>query len=130
MNGFDRAAAADEVLIDALAAGLTHAEAGVLAGVSSKTVQRRLHDGVFAARVGRDRSMRLEEISGQLTAMAPTAIGVLRECMAVDKPLVRLRAAEATLLWLTRVRREVDFELRLARLESTDETDTDDSASS
>jgi hypothetical protein len=60
----------DELILGGLAAGLTHAEAGELAGVSAKTVQRRLRDDVFAAEVGRRRAEQVERITGRLTELS------------------------------------------------------------
>lgn len=118
MGDDERKRAGNEVLLDALAAGLSHTEAAALAGVSAKTIQRRLGDTEFALELTRRRAARVEELVGQLTSMGATAIGVLREAMVQAKPELRLRAAEATLTWLTRLRREVDFELRLCRIEA------------
>ena len=70
----DRLLDENDVLLDALAAGLTHSEAAVLAGVSSKTVQRRLKGSDFAAELARRHSMRVVELTGQLTALAPAAV--------------------------------------------------------
>lgn len=50
----------DEVLIAALAAGMTHAQAGVLAGVCAKTVQRRHADETFVAEIARRRAVRID----------------------------------------------------------------------
>lgn len=117
-NGLNKASSANEILLDALAAGLTYEEAGVLAGVSSKTVQRRVMDADFASELMRRRSMRVEQVTTQLTSLLSDAVATLAETMRTGEATVKLRAAEAVLRWTTTMRREVDFDLRLSRLES------------
>ena len=119
MNHTPDGSGADEIILEGLAAGLPHAEVAVLAGVSTKTIQRRLMSPDFAAEVRRRRGLRVEEVTGRLAQLAPAAISVIGECLAEDKPTVRLRAAEVALTWLTRLRREVDFEYRLSLLEGS-----------
>lgn len=116
-SNVDRARAASEVILNALGAGLTHTEAAALAGLTPKSVQRRLADPEFAAAVARLRAARVDEIAGQLTGMGSRAVSVLSELLESDKPALRLRAVELTLSWLSRLRREVDFDVRLSRLE-------------
>ena len=114
-----RADAVTEVILTALAIGATHAEAAALASVSTKSVQRRLGDPAFAAELARRRAVRLDDVTGRLTGLATTALDVIADLMESGSPVVRLRAAEQALQWLTRMRRQVDVEARLALLEGT-----------
>jgi hypothetical protein len=118
----------DEVLIAALAAGMTHAMAGTLAGVASKTVQRRLSNDSFVAEIARRRAVRVDEVTGRLSELSVRALEVLEECLVSSSPTVRLRAAEMTFAWFRRLRDEVDVDVRLARLERISKVDTVDDA--
>ena len=62
-----RRAAGDDVLLDALAAGLSYVEAGALAGVSARTARRRLTDPDFASHLARRRAARVSDVTGRLT---------------------------------------------------------------
>jgi predicted hydrolase (HD superfamily) len=79
---------ADEFILGGLAAGLTHAEAGELAGVSAKTVQRRLRDDAFAAEVGRRRAEQVERITGRLTELSVRAVATLERVGAGNSVVV------------------------------------------
>ena len=63
----DGATTAEDVLVEALAAGMSYADAGRMVGKSDRTVRRRMEDGPFRRRVaarrcrdprGRSRSYR------------------------------------------------------------------------
>ncbi len=83
----------DELLIAGLAEGWTHAEAGKQAGVSAKTVQRRLKDPEFAGAVARRRRERVERLTAQLITASDAAVCVLRDALGSGDPKVSLRAA-------------------------------------
>lgn len=83
----------DDLLIAYLAEGWTHAEAGKQAGVSAKTVQRRLKDPEFAGAVARRRRERVEWLTAQLITASDAAASVLRDALGSDDPKVSLRAA-------------------------------------
>ena len=114
----------DELILGGLAAGLTHAEAGELASVSAKTVQRRLRDDAFAAEVGRRRSEQVERITGRLTELSVRAVATLERGLDDLSVYPRLRAADLTLNWLVKLRREADLERRIAEIERTLSGDT------
>ena len=97
--------------------GLSYPEAGKAAGVTSRTVSRRLEDADFHARVSRRRGERVAQVTGALTAMSTEALQVLRECMAEGRAADRLRAAQLTLVLMSRLRHETEIEERLAALE-------------
>lgn len=109
--------AADELILAGLAAGMTHAEAAELASTSTKTIQRRLADERFAAEVARRRSQQVERITGRLTELSIRAVDTLDTALDDDSPTIRLRAADLTLNWLVRLRREADLERRIAEIE-------------
>jgi len=116
--------ATDELILSGLAAGMTHAEAAELAEVSSKTVQRRMSDDDFAAEVGRRRSQQVERITGRLTELSVHAVDTLNDGLGDESATIRLRAADLTLTWLLRLRREADFERRIGEIEQALATDT------
>lgn len=109
----------DEVILAALAAGLTHVEAAAAANVSSKTIQRRLRDPAFAAKVAHQRALRVNEVTGRLSMLSLLAVDALEQCLAAeDVPAaIRLRAVEMVFAWLRRHRDEADVDLRITLLE-------------
>lgn len=117
--GSGRREAEDEVLLDALAAGLSYESAGALGGVSARTVRRRVSDVGFAAEVARRRSARVELITGRLTGLCERALQVLENCLDSDRPGDQLRAAEMVLTMTRRFRADSDVHARLAALEAT-----------
>lgn len=112
----------DDLLVASLADGLTYEETGGLAGVSARTVQRRMSDKTFAARVREARSQRINEIVGQLTEASTMAAGVFRAGMGPQQPMnIRLSAATASLRHLRDFRSSADLEQRLQELEASSE---------
>jgi hypothetical protein len=107
----------DELILSGLAAGLTHAETAELANVSSKTVQRRLSNDAFAAEVARRRGQQVERITGRLSELSSRAVDTLTDALGDDSAAIRLRAADLTLNWLVKLRREADLERRIAEIE-------------
>lgn len=83
-----RRAAQDEVIVDALASGLPYAKAGELAGVTSRTVARRMQDPVFTALVSQRRAEHVSQVTGQLVAASADAVTTIHElCLiAGSKP--------------------------------------------
>ena len=105
------------ILVAALADGLSHGEAGRLAGVSAKYVQRRLSQPAFVRQVSRARADRVAEISGRLASMSHHALDVLHDLMGAEEPArVRLAAASAVLRGI-REFRPSELESRVAALE-------------
>jgi len=89
---------ADAVLVVALAGGATAAEAAKSAGVSERTVRRRLADADFVSRVEAVRSEMLDTAVARVSAGAVAAVDTLVGLMTPDSsPSVRLAAARAIL---------------------------------
>lgn len=109
----------DEALKDALATGLTYAEAGEVVGVSERTVRRRMSEQEFAADVSRRRGEHVSSLAGQLVTAGTEAVHVLRESLHADVPAVRLRAAQLLLTLGTQLRHAHELEQRLAALEAS-----------
>lgn len=117
--GLTARAAQDEVLIEALAAGVSFSDAGAVGNVTARTVSRRMADPAFAGRVSRRRGERVAQVTGALISLSSDALVVLGDCMAEGRPAERLRAAQLTLTLMARLRHDVEIEERLARLEGT-----------
>lgn len=107
----------DEEIKAALAAGHSYAEAATLAGVSARTVRRRMEDEAFAGEVRRLRAERAAQLSSSLLELGATAITVLGELLGDSSSSVRLRAADAVLGHGQRYQREVDLVERIAAIE-------------
>ncbi|MFN8018953.1 MAG: hypothetical protein U0P45_12630 [Acidimicrobiales bacterium] len=111
----DPSTGTDEIITAALIQGLSYPEAGKLAGVSAKTVQRRMADPTFAAQVTAGRLERASDITARLTDLSLKAVAVLDEAMDEDQPMgCRLTAAGASLRHLReyRINKEIDDRLR------------------
>jgi hypothetical protein len=111
----------DRLIAVALGRGFTYEKAGELAGVSSKTVQRRLADPAFVAAVSRERRRAFEMVSGALTHCTLEAIKTLVAVMRSEGPADQRRAAEAILNLNSRYHRQLfdhDLADRLEKLEA------------
>lgn len=108
----------DEVIIAALAAGQTYAEAAAIAGVSARTVRRRMSEPEFAREVSTRRGEHMAVVTGQLLSAGPDAVAVLREALSCDQAPVRLRAAQLLLSLGAKSRAVTDWESRLAAVEA------------
>lgn len=113
----------DELIREALASGRTYAEAGALAGVSARTVRRRMSDPEFARGVSVRRGEVVGAIIGQLVGSGVEAVEVLRECLHSDKESMRFRSAHLLLTLSTQLRHAHELEERLAALEAGDVTE-------
>lgn len=113
-----RRAAGDEVLLDALATGLSYLEAGEFAGLSARTVRRRLTAPDFAAELARRRAMRVSDVTGRLVAASERAVQVLLELLESQVAGERLRSAELILNMGRRFRSDTDIDVRLSTLEA------------
>ena len=113
-----RRAQLDDLLVELLANGRTYAGAGESAGVSERTVRRRMSDPVFAGRVSRRRGEHVGALVGQLVDAGDEAIEVLRGSLHADTDAVRLRAAELVLRLGTQLRHGHELEARLIALET------------
>lgn len=120
----------DEVLKAALAAGMTYAAAGAVAGVSDRTVRRRMKEPGFAAQVSTMRGEHVAAVTGQLAIAGGAAVEVLVDCMAAGSPALRLRAAHLVLTLGAQLRQASEFEERLTALETASRTPTAEDPSS
>jgi len=114
--GGDRTSA-DGVLIAALAAGKPVAEAAKLAGVSERTVYRRLADSLWRRRVAAARTELLARAVGILAEGTTAAAATLRLLLRSDSPSVQLAAARAILDQTTRGIELLDLAERVSVLE-------------
>ena len=108
----------DEVLVEALAEGLSYSAAAELANVSPRTVRRRMAEAGFAMLVAQRRSQRVAEVTGVLTGLARRAVATLEDCLDAERPADRIRSAQVVLSELHRFRDQVDLEDRISRLEN------------
>ena len=109
---------ADDVLLMTLACGATAEAAAQKAGVSRATVQRRLLDPRFRARLQEVRSDMVARAAGALTAASTEAIKTLLALQQSTIPhAVRLGAARSILEIGIKMREVADLEERLTSLE-------------
>lgn len=87
----------DEVLIASLTAGATLQEAATAAGVSAKTVSRRLREPEFAKALRDARRMVIAVAVNRLASSASEAVDELRSLLSSSSDSIRLRAAVAIL---------------------------------
>src|SRR5680860_1857829 len=87
----------DEVLAQALAEGASQVEAGNRAGVSDRTVRRRLREPAFRELVNQKRRDMITEASGRSSAQLNAAVATLTELLSSAEDSVRLRAAQLCL---------------------------------
>jgi hypothetical protein len=109
---------ADDALVLALACGSTIEAAAQKAGVHRTTVQRRMADPVFRAKLAKARSDMIERATAMLSAASMEAVKTLLDLQ--DKkspPTARLGAARSVLEIGSRLR--VENEL-MSRLEATE----------
>ena len=111
-----RQAARDEVLVEVLARGVSYADAAARAGCSSKTVGRRMVDPSFRARVEERRSLWVSQTSGELTALGPAAVEVLRDLLVHSEASLRLRSARELLSQGFRSRQLHDLDLEVREI--------------
>jgi hypothetical protein len=108
----------DELMRAALATGATYAAAGTVAGVSERTVRRRMGDPRFAAEVSVRRGEQVATVSGLLVNAGADAVQVLSDSLRSDSEAVRLRAAHLILTVGTQLRHAHELEERLGALEA------------
>src|SRR4051812_18893091 len=88
----------DEILVAALAAGMSYREAGAKAGLSERTVRRRMSESAFRERVVEQGHERAEQVRGLLLNAAPAAAMTIAKLAAeAESEPVRLAAARVTL---------------------------------
>jgi hypothetical protein len=85
----------DRLLIDVLASGYTHEEAGAILGFSAKWVQRRRRRPAFKIALEQRRRDHNAALAAKSRSIARRAMEVLLEEMEPDRPgATRLRAAQ------------------------------------
>ncbi len=83
MSRRDRRSRSD-IIAAALASGATQREAGRAAGVSERTVRRRLEQPEFAAQVAHERAELVTRVSARLTGLASKALDTLESLLGAD----------------------------------------------
>jgi hypothetical protein len=110
---------ADEALLLALACGATLEAAAMKAGVSRRTVQRRLADPDFQRRLRDLRDDMVQRTAGMLTAAAGESVKTLLALQQATIPAaVRLGAARAILEIGVKIREATELTERIAALEA------------
>ncbi len=89
----------DDLMIGALLAGASYVAAAEAAGVSKSTVQRRMKEPEFRARLATERAEMLRQVRDRIGTAAAGAVSVLASVMndARESGAVRTRAARALL---------------------------------
>lgn len=118
VNSNTRREAGDEVLVAALAAGLSQADAGERAGVCDRTVRRRLKDPEFVALVREARREMVGEATGRVTSLLTAAVDTFGELLGSDDPSIRLRAATAIVRTTAEYHVSEDLAERISDLEA------------
>jgi hypothetical protein len=109
---------ADDALVLALACGATLEAAAAKCGVSRKTVQRRLGETGFQAKLQRARAEMVQRATAMLTAAAMEAVKTLLDLQGKACPATtRLGAAKAVLEIGSRLRTENEL---ISRLEAAE----------
>ena len=109
----------DEVLVTALACGATLDNAAHSAGMSPRTVHRRLKEPAFLERLKEARADMLQRTAGMLTAAGPESVKTLITLQqTTNAGSVRLGAARSVLEMGVKVREASELAQRLAALEA------------
>ena len=116
----------DELIIAALASGATQVEAGLGAGVSDRTVRRRLEDETFVEQVRKARTELISQAGGRAASLVSNAVAVFQELLGSANETIRLRAAQAVIDTGRRLVTESDIAARLDRLERINAMDHQD----
>lgn len=109
---------ADALLIVGMATGRPLADVAAEAGVSERTVQRRMAKPEFQRKVSDLRWQMMKDLSGRLSQVSGKAMERLQSLLEADSENVRLGAARSILDQTLRVREAVDFEGRLQEVEA------------
>lgn len=107
----------------ALAGGASYADAARAAGITVRTVARRMDDDRYRRCVTAARSEMIERASGQLAEGTTKAVQTLSRLLEGESEQVRLGAARAILDLAGRYRELVEISERVARLEELLEAD-------
>lgn len=107
----------DEVVLAALAAGHTYSQAAKIAGLSTKTVQRRMADPLFRAELDELKLQVVQQTAASLGDAATAAVSTLKKLLVSKDEYVRLKAANSLLDVSIRYRETLEVSERLAALE-------------
>ena len=108
----------DDILAAALASGKTWRQAAELTGFSQSTISRRTKELSFREKVSGFRRVMVEEALGLASAALTDSITVLHDiAIAGPNEAVRVTAAKACIDAADKMRRHIDLEERIARLE-------------
>lgn len=108
----------DSLIIAALAAGKTHEQAAAQAGVSLRTVARRVTGPDFRQAVLETRAALIEQATGKLADATTLAAAELVALLADESSTVRLSAARSILDTAGRYAEATDVNERIQRLEA------------
>lgn len=106
----------DDVIVLALASGLSQRQAAKRAGVSHSTVIRRMQADAFRLRVSERRGELLNEGAGMVTAMVKDASRTLKKLLASKSDVVRLGAVRCVFESVVALRTVTEFEAQLRAL--------------
>jgi hypothetical protein len=106
----------------ALASGMSVEESACKAGVSTRTLFRRLEERSYRRRISELRAEMIDRALGQLTAATIDATATLRALLQSDSQAARLGAARAILEHVGRLRDSIELEHRIAALEGREAT--------
>lgn len=107
----------EEPLLTALAAGSPVDQAAKAAGLSPRTVYRRLAEPGFRSRLATARDELASEALSELAGCAPEAVATLRRLLQANNEHVQLGAARTLLDQLLRLREALALAERVATLE-------------
>lgn len=107
----------NDLVLLALAAGLTVHGAAERAGCSQRTVYRYLANADFQRRLTEARGEMVGRALGRLADAMTEAADTLRSLLAAESEAVRLGAARSTLELGSRLRESVELEKRISALE-------------
>jgi hypothetical protein len=109
----------DEVLLSALACGATVDSAAHAAGMSARTVHRRLQEPAFQGRLQQARTDMIQRTAAMLTAAGLESVKTLLNLQQAASPAgVRLGAARSILELGAKLREASELAQRLASLEA------------
>ena len=111
----------DQRLVAALLRGATRAEAAAEAGVSARTLRRRMGSPQFVRLLDQERTRVMSATSSALIAAGTRAVRRLDQLIGHDDPRVALSAVRVALGQSLRYREHVELELRSRMLEAAGE---------
>jgi hypothetical protein len=102
----------------AIAAGSTIVEAAERAGISERTVRRRLDDPDYRMEISNLRSKLLDAAVGKLVAATTEAAATMRALLEADSEHVRLGAAKGILEFGLSLQEALETQTRITNLEN------------